>query len=49
MRNLTDRARPGKEGIGIAYTQPAPEDYRVTTFHLNEKGLALKEKLKAFS
>lgn len=46
MRNLTDRARPGKEGINVADARPDPKDYRVTVFTLNERGLALKEQLR---
>lgn len=45
MRNLTDRARPGKSGIDVACTRPDPNDYRVTIFSLNERGLELKKKL----
>ncbi|AHI29721.1 hypothetical protein [Marinobacter similis] len=45
MRNLTDRARPGKAGIDVADTRPDPQDYRVSIFSLNAKGKALKEQL----
>lgn len=45
MRNLTDLARPGKAGIDVAYAVPTNEDRRVFTFHLNEKGRAVKERL----
>lgn len=46
MRNLTDRARPGKPGINVAFYRPSPSDFRVTTFHLNEKGQELRDRLK---
>lgn len=45
MRNLTDRARPGKEGINVATATPDPKDFRVALFNLNERGLKLKKEL----
>ncbi|KRW83696.1 hypothetical protein [Marinobacter sp. P4B1] len=46
MRNLTAHARPGKAGINVANTRPDSADYRVTLFFLNDRGIALKERLK---
>ena len=45
MRNLTDRARPGKAGIGVATAELDPNDFRVTIFRLNEDGQELAQKV----
>ncbi|QFS87565.1 MULTISPECIES: hypothetical protein [unclassified Marinobacter] len=47
MRNLTDRARPGKAGIDVASYRPDPADFRVALFSLNDRGKELKAKLEA--
>lgn len=46
MRNLTDRARPGKQGIGVASSVPDEADYRVSIFRLNDSGRELADKVK---
>lgn len=45
MRNLTDRARPGKAGIDVASFRPDPDDYRIALFSLNDRGKELKTRL----
>lgn len=46
LRNLTHRARPGKDGIDVAITTPAPEDYRIQCWTLNERGEELAKRIK---
>ncbi|MET4028407.1 DNA-binding MarR family transcriptional regulator [Marinobacter sp. MBR-99] len=46
MRNLTDRARPGKAGIGVASYEPDPNDFRVAIFKLNDEGEQLAQEIR---
>ena len=46
LRNLTHRARPGKDGIDVATTAPDPEDYRIQCWTLNERGEALASRIR---
>jgi DNA-binding MarR family transcriptional regulator len=46
LRNLTHRARPGKDGIDVARTDPDPSDYRIQCWTLNERGAALADRVK---
>ena len=47
MRNLTHRARPGKEGINVCRTEPDDNDYRIHRWFLNQRGEELKAKIQA--
>ncbi|MCR9187419.1 MAG: hypothetical protein NXH96_01400 [Alteromonadaceae bacterium] len=46
MRNLTNRARPGKAGIDVASCEPDPNDFRVAIFRLNEDGQELAKRVR---
>lgn len=45
LRNLTHRARPGKEGIDVAHVVPDENDYRVQCWYLNDRGHALADRV----
>jgi len=49
LRNLTHRARPGKDGIDVARTESDPQDYRIQCWYLNDRGLKLADRLKQIS
>lgn len=45
MRLLSDRLEPGKEGMGLIYFLPDPNDIRFKGSFLTPKGKALMEEL----
>ncbi|MBU2952192.1 MarR family transcriptional regulator [Marinobacter sp. F3R08] len=46
LKNLTHRARPGKDGIDVVRAEPLPEDYRVSQHFLNERGVELEKRIR---
>ena len=47
LKNLTHRARPGKEGINVCRTEPDERDERIKHYLLNQRGEQLKAQIRS--